>query len=167
MHLVNPTAVFHSLLLLLLKRGIKFWNFCEFISIAGAFRAIFLFRNFWPCNSILRGEILLKNFCNFQFFYWFCRLRTKINHLFFIKDFFEPKQNLTCFMYILCPQKENGIGSDKWPNLFQLYMSKQERTSTISNDKDHKTTLVFSVSDLKLFLYNMNHTEAKYFYLGW
>ena len=66
-------------------------------------------------------------------------------------------------MYILCPQKENGIGSDKWPNLFQLYMSKQERTSTISNDKDHKTTLVFSVSDLKLFLYNMNHTEAKYF----
>ena len=32
------------------------------------------FRNFWPCTSILRGEILLKNFCNFQFFYWFCRL---------------------------------------------------------------------------------------------
>ena len=70
-------------------------------------------------------------------------------------------------MYIvLCPPApENGIGSDKWPNLFQLYMSKQERTSTISNDKDHKTTLVFSVSDLKLFLYNMNHNEAKKFYL--
>ena len=126
-HLVNPTAAFHSLLLLLLKRGINFWNFCEFISIAGAFRAIFPFRNFRPCTSILRGEILLKNFCNFQFFYWFCRLRTKKPlisfFLFFIKEFFEPKQNLTCFMYNLCPfPPENGkMGLD--PTNGQTYFS--------------------------------------------
>ena len=164
MHLVNPTAAFHSLLLLLLKRGINFWNFCEFISIAGAFRAIFPFRTFWPCTSILRGEILLKNFCNFQvFFYWFCRLRTKITHLIFLLKNFLNQCKIWLVLCTLFAPPENGIGSDKWPNLFQLYMSKQERTSTISNDKDHKTTLVFSVSDLKLFLYNMNHNEAKYF----
>ena len=123
MHLVNPTAAFHSLLLLLLKRGINFWNFCEFISIAGAFRAIFPFRNFWPCTSILKGEILLKNFCNFQFFYWFCRLRTKITHLFFWLWIFWTKAKFDSFyVHSLPPHPENGkMGLD--PTNGQTYFS--------------------------------------------
>ena len=110
-HLVNPTAAFHSLLLLLLKRGINFWNFCEFISIAGAFRAIFPFRNFRPCTSILRGEILLKNFCNFLFFYWFFRLRNKKKtrriFYFLLKNFLNESKIwlVLCTIFAPSPQK--------------------------------------------------------------